>query len=96
MAPMCWLTWRSTWSPSRTPPPYPTVELDEIARAGPDLVIVPSEPYDFGPAHLAELAAALPAAQLVEVDGQDLFWWGSRTAAAVSRLAKALALRPMP
>ncbi len=75
---------------------YPTVELDEIAAVRPDLVVVPSEPYEFDARHLAELADALPDAELVEVDGQDLFWWGSRTPAAVTRLATALAPRPMP
>jgi ABC-type hemin transport system substrate-binding protein len=78
------------------PSPYPTVELVEIAGARPDLVIVPSEPYEFAPQHLAELTDALPDARLVQVDGQDLFWWGARTAGAVSRLAEALAPRPRP
>ncbi len=64
------------------------------SRCGPDLVVVPSEPYEFDARHLAELADALPDAELVEVDGQDLFWWGSRTPAAVTRLATALAPRP--
>lgn len=78
------------------PSPYPTVELDEIADARPDLVVVPTEPYEFAARHRAELTEALPEAHLVEVDGQDLFWWGSRTPGAVNRLAEALALRPMP
>lgn len=75
------------------PSPYPTVELDEIAGARPDLVVVPSEPYEFATRHLDELTEALPEARLVEVDGQDLFWWGSRTPGAVNRLAEALAPR---
>lgn len=70
---------------------YPTVELVEIARRDPSLVLVPSEPYAFGPKHLAELRAAIPAARLIEIDGQDLFWWGIRTPAALRRLASALA-----
>jgi ABC-type hemin transport system substrate-binding protein len=76
------------------PSPYPTVELDEIVGARPDLVIVPSEPYEFATRHLAELTEAFPDARLVQVDGQDLFWWGARTPGAVSRLAEALAPRP--
>ena len=75
------------------PSPSPTVELDEIAEARPDLVVVPSEPYEFATRHLAELTEALPEARLFEVDGQDLFWWGSRTPGAVNRLAEALAPR---
>jgi len=82
--------------PVADPNPYPTVELDEIAGARPDLVVVPSEPYEFEARHLAELTEALPDARLVEVDGQDLFWWGARTVGAVSRLAEALAPRPTP
>lgn len=73
---------------------YPTVDLDEIER--PDLVLVPSEPYDFTPAHLDELRKQFPGAAVVDVDGQDLFWWGARTPGAVTRLAEALGRLPMP
>lgn len=75
---------------------YPTVELDAVAAERPDLVVVPSEPYDFGAAHLAELSDAIAGAHLVEVDGQDLFWWGVRTPGAINRLAAALAPHPTP
>jgi ABC-type Fe3+-hydroxamate transport system substrate-binding protein len=70
--------------------PYPTVELDEIAALRPDLVLVPSEPYAFTAQHLDELAAAMPGATIVRVDGQDLFWWGARTPGAIERLAAAI------
>ncbi len=46
--------------------PYPTVELDAIAALAPELVLVPSEPYDFSDTHLAELSAAIPGASIVE------------------------------
>ncbi len=72
---------------------YPTVELDEIAAEAPDLVIVPSEPYDFSARHLDELSEAAPTARLVEVDGRDLFWWGIRTVPAITRLRRVLAPR---
>ncbi|HSL73165.1 MAG TPA: helical backbone metal receptor [Ilumatobacteraceae bacterium] len=70
--------------------PYPVVELDRIASLAPDLVLVPSEPYDFEARHLDELAVAMPGVPIVRVDGQDLFWWGIRTPAAIGRLAEAL------
>jgi ABC-type hemin transport system substrate-binding protein len=76
--------------------PYPHVELDEVAAAEPDLIVVPSEPYEFGARHVGELGAALPDAHIIEVDGQDLFWWGIRTPGAVRRLEAALALPPTP
>jgi ABC-type Fe3+-hydroxamate transport system substrate-binding protein len=82
--------------PVADPAAYPTVDLDAIAASRPDLVVVPSEPYDFAAQHLAELHDAVPDAHLVEIDGQDLFWWGVRTPGALSRLAGALVPRPTP
>ena len=67
---------------------YPTVTLTEVAA--PDLVLVPSEPYAFRDEHVAELAAAFAAARVARVDGQDLFWWGIRTPAALTRLRTSL------
>ena len=73
------------------PASYPVVELEDIARRQPDAVLVPSEPYDFSDDHLDELRTAIPSAWVLRVDGQDLFWWGSRTAGAMRRLSAALA-----
>lgn len=75
---------------------YPTVGLDDVAAARPDVVLVPSEPYEFNDQHLGEIARSVPAADVVRVDGQDLFWWGVRTPHAFSRLAAALAPPPTP
>lgn len=80
--------------PSESDDAYPTVELDEVAEQAPDLVLVPSEPYVFDDQHLAELQQAFPVSRVVRVDGQDLFWWGSRTAAAVERFSRALERPP--
>jgi ABC-type Fe3+-hydroxamate transport system substrate-binding protein len=65
------------------PETYPTLTLDEAAALGPDVVLAPTEPYPFKERHRAELERVAP---VVFVDGQDLFWWGSRTPAALSRL----------
>ena len=69
---------------------YPTVELADAAGRSPDLVLLPTEPYPFKERHGAEVAESLPGAEVVIVDGQDLFWWGIRTPGAVERLAKTL------
>lgn len=66
---------------------YPELTLDDAGRRRPDVVLVPSEPYVFTDAHLGELASVGPT---VRVDGQDLFWWGARTPAAIARLYAAL------
>jgi ABC-type Fe3+-hydroxamate transport system substrate-binding protein len=68
---------------------YPVVSLDAVIDAGPDVVLAPSEPYSFKPFHLAVLAEVAP---VVPVDGQDLFWWGVRTAAAGPRLRQAISV----
>ena len=73
-----------------SPDPYPTVDVTEIAALGPDLVLVPSEPYEFSESHLAELHRSIPDATIVRVDGRDLFWWGIRTPAAIRRLARVI------
>ena len=70
--------------------PYPTVALDEIAALRPDVVLVPSEPYVFTDDHVAELRSRLPGAEIIRVDGQDLFWWGVRTPDALERLSAVL------
>lgn len=66
---------------------YPTVELDRIHAEAPDVILAPSEPYWFKTHHLAELAETAPT---VPVDGQDLFWWGVRTPAALDRLHRSI------
>ncbi|TFH17547.1 MAG: hypothetical protein E4H05_06210 [Acidimicrobiales bacterium] len=69
--------------------PYPTVVLSDVAAREPELILVPSEPYEFRDPHVDELRAAMPTATVVRVDGRDLFWWGVRTPAAIRRLISA-------
>lgn len=68
---------------------FPEVDLADVAARSPDLVLVPSEPYVFQAPHLEELVEI--GAPVVEIDGQDLFWWGARTPAAIERLRRVLA-----
>jgi ABC-type Fe3+-hydroxamate transport system substrate-binding protein len=73
--------------------PYPSVDIDEIAALAPQLVLVPSEPYEFSDGHVAELRGLMARSEVVRVDGQDLFWWGARTPRAIERLRAVLAPR---
>jgi ABC-type Fe3+-hydroxamate transport system substrate-binding protein len=68
---------------------YPTIELHDAAARQPEVVLAPSEPYPFRARHVAELQTV--AADVRLVDGRDLFWWGTRTAGALQRLAAAVA-----
>lgn len=75
---------------------YPVVELADIRARRPSAVLVPSEPYVFEDRHLTELDRELGSGgdrplPVVRIDGQDLFWWGSRTPGAVERLRAVLA-----
>lgn len=65
---------------------YPELTLDQIAALDPEVVVLPDEPYPFGERHVAEIAAAVPNADVALVDGKDLFWWGIRTPDARARL----------
>lgn len=75
-----------------SPKRYPVVpSLEDAAALRPHAVLAPSEPFPFGPRHVKELAAVAP---VVLVDGQDLFWWGVRTTAALRRLGERLLSLP--
>jgi ABC-type Fe3+-hydroxamate transport system substrate-binding protein len=65
---------------------YPEVTLDALAVRRPDILLLPSEPYPFKDRHVDEVAVALPGLDTRLVDGRDLFWWGTRTPDALSRL----------
>jgi ABC-type Fe3+-hydroxamate transport system substrate-binding protein len=74
---------------------YPRVTLEEVEARAPEVVLLPDEPYAFGDAERAELAArSMPAARagaIHLVSGKDLFWYGVRAAAGVRRLRALLA-----
>jgi ABC-type Fe3+-hydroxamate transport system substrate-binding protein len=65
---------------------YPEVTLEEVAARAPNVVLLPSEPYEFGERHVAEVRAVLGSVPVRLIDGRDLFWWGARTPAAARRL----------
>lgn len=69
---------------------YPSLDADALRALAPDVVVLPDEPYPFAPRHVPEVAAAVGPARIVAVDGRDLFWWGTRTPDAVTRLATVL------
>lgn len=66
---------------------YPELILAEAAARDPDVVLAPSEPYPFSERQRDELETVAP---VLFVDGRDLFWWGTRTPAAIARLRATL------
>jgi iron complex transport system substrate-binding protein len=75
------------------PDRYPTVTLEELAAADPDIVLLSSEPFPFKEKHTAELAAAtgLPRERMELVDGEYLTWHGSRTPDGVDYAERVIA-----
>jgi ABC-type Fe3+-hydroxamate transport system substrate-binding protein len=70
---------------------YPRVTLDEILAAGPQVILLPSEPYAFSAgdgvtllAAFADRGLALP--RVAMVDGKLLFWHGTHLAKAMLEL----------
>lgn len=67
---------------------YPALTGAEPWLAEVDRVLLSSEPYRFGPAHVAEAQALCPQARVQLVDGEMLSWWGSRGAAGLDYLRR--------
>jgi len=77
---------------------YPRVALDEVVAAAPEVVILPDEPYAFGPTDVAELRRLpMPAAEhgrIFLIDGTWVSWYGPRIAQALPALRHLLAGPP--
>jgi ABC-type Fe3+-hydroxamate transport system substrate-binding protein len=74
---------------------YPKLDPEAIAALGPQVVLLPSEPYAFGPAD-AEEAAAWSGARAELVDGRALTWYGPRIPAALAGFGALLAAARPP
>ncbi|MEU8529686.1 MULTISPECIES: helical backbone metal receptor [Streptomyces] len=69
------------------PERYPRIPLDELNRAGADLVVLPDEPYRFTADDGPEAFPGLPAAL---VGGRHLTWYGPSLAEAHRELSREL------
>ncbi|GHB62518.1 ABC transporter substrate-binding protein [Streptomyces viridiviolaceus] len=66
---------------------YPKVPVEELRAAGPDVVVLPDEPYRFTADDGPEAFPGLPRAL---VDGRHLTWYGPSLAEAPRSLGEAL------
>lgn len=67
---------------------YPRIELEEMSRRIPEVIILPSEPYHFTMRHAQEFSkfAHVPAVQeqrIYVLDGKHLAWYGPRIATSL-------------
>lgn len=69
---------------------YPRVTMEEVEAAQPDMILLPSEPFEFTESHIAQFAGLnVPAARngnIKLVDGSLLTWHGTRIAYALNTL----------
>lgn len=69
---------------------YPRITLEELAARDPDLIVLPSEPHPFSEADAAVFAEVPSpsgkARRIVQCDGKDLCWYGSRSVAGIDRV----------
>lgn len=62
---------------------YPEVSVEAVRNLRPDLILLPDEPYRFGPQHVPEFSAIAPTEV---VDGKLLWWYGPRVPSAIRSL----------
>ena len=79
------VNWRS--HPLSPDDRYPEVALERYAGRV-DHVLLSSEPYHFKQRHLAEVAAAVPGAEVSLIDGEMTSWYGSRAIEGLRYLAE--------
>jgi ABC-type Fe3+-hydroxamate transport system substrate-binding protein len=73
---------------------YPRTTIEEALAQRPDFVMLPNEPYEFGPKDVEELRPLLPAPlsrRLVLINGRDLHWYGAHMVTGLKSLAALLA-----
>ena len=69
---------------------YPKLDPEALAALGPELVLLPSEPYEFTEADADELAAGFAGPRVELVDGRALTWYGPRIPAAIAAFRELL------
>ena len=67
---------------------YPHVSLEDLTALGPELIVLPDEPYAFGPADGPEM---FPGRRVALVEGRSLTWYGPSLVTARPTLLAQLA-----
>ncbi|MFT7671161.1 MAG: iron complex transport system substrate-binding protein, partial [Planctomycetota bacterium] len=74
---------------------YPAIELAELVTAQTDLILLCTEPFDFGEKHIAEISEAtgIDPSSIRIADGEYLSWHGSRTPDGIDYAAQLISSR---
>ncbi len=75
---------------------YPRFTLDEVLERKPEVILLPTEPYHFGPADMSDFAAlgarvpAVRDGRMYIVEGELLSWYGPRLPRALRTISALL------
>lgn len=86
LAEVGWRSWPDVLGGEHGAGRYPALTGSEPWLRHIDRVLLSSEPYRFGAAHIAEAQTLCPQARVQLVDGELLSWWGARGAAGLDYL----------
>ena len=67
------------------PERYPHIDLDDLAARGPELIVLPDEPYTFTAADGPEM---FPRQRVALVEGRSLTWYGPSLVTARAELIR--------
>lgn len=59
--------------------PWPKTDEEQLAKLGPELLVLPDEPFPFGDGERTHWREVLPSARIALVPGDDYCWHGVRT-----------------
>ena len=57
---------------------YPQIELNDLKKMKPEVIMLSSEPFPFNKKHLEAMSQRFPESKIVIVDGEYFSWYGSR------------------
>jgi ABC-type Fe3+-hydroxamate transport system substrate-binding protein len=57
---------------------YPVITMEDLRKAGCDVLLLSSEPFPFKQKHIDELQPQLPDTKIILADGEMFSWYGSR------------------
>ncbi|HRC33319.1 MAG TPA: helical backbone metal receptor [Bacteroidia bacterium] len=69
---------------------YPSVEIEQLAKLKPDIILLSSEPFPFKTKHVDMLKTICPQAQVILTDGEMWSWYGSRLTKALPYLCETI------
>ncbi|MCR9131178.1 MAG: helical backbone metal receptor [bacterium] len=67
---------------------YPSITINQLKEADPELILLSSEPFPFKEKHITELREYLPDSKIQLIDGEWFSWYGSRMLPSFKNLSE--------